>query len=51
MGEEAVRVYGLDGCPQTLEESIGGMMKVFDAATKESHGGRFWNYDGKENVW
>lgn len=28
------------------ETSAAGVLAVVDAATKESHGGKFWNYDG-----
>jgi norsolorinic acid ketoreductase len=28
------------------EASAAGILAVMDAATKESHGGKFWNYDG-----
>jgi norsolorinic acid ketoreductase len=28
------------------EASAAGVLAVVDAATKESHGGKFWNYDG-----
>jgi hypothetical protein len=32
--------------PITTEESAAGILVVVDAATKESHGGKFWSYDG-----
>ncbi|KAL7627040.1 hypothetical protein AAE478_003816 [Parahypoxylon ruwenzoriense] len=35
----------------SLDESCDGMKKVIDAATKESHGGRFWSYDGQQESW
>lgn len=28
--------------------SAADILSVVDAATKESHGGKFWNHDGKE---
>ena len=28
------------------EASAAGVLAVVDAASKESHGGTFWNYDG-----
>jgi len=28
------------------EASAAGVLAVVDAATKESHGGKFWSYDG-----
>jgi hypothetical protein len=27
---------------------VEGVLKVVDAATKESHGGKFWTNDGEE---
>jgi hypothetical protein len=32
--------------PITTEESAAAILVVVDAATKESHGGKFWSYDG-----
>jgi hypothetical protein len=29
-------------------ESAKGILTVVDSAKKESHGGKFWNYDGSE---
>jgi hypothetical protein len=28
------------------EDSAKGVLAVVDAATKETHGGKFWSYDG-----
>lgn len=30
------------------EESAKAMLEVIDKATKETHGGKFWKYDGEE---
>jgi hypothetical protein len=30
------------------EESAAGILSVVDNATKESHGGRFWDYKGEQ---
>lgn len=51
MGNTSARMLGLEQAPTTLEESCDGMIKLFDAATKESHGGRLWNYEGKQEPW
>lgn len=37
--------------PVTIEASVSGIVKVIDTATKQSHGGRFWIYDGSERSW
>jgi len=34
-----------------IEESCDAMVKLIDAATKELHGGKFWNFDGKQETW
>lgn len=34
-----------------LDDSINGMTTVIDAATKESHGGKMWEYDGQQLSW
>jgi hypothetical protein len=30
----------------SIERSVLGVLSVLDAATKETHGGKFWSYDG-----
>lgn len=30
----------------SAKDSAAGILAVVDAATKESHGGKFWSYDG-----
>lgn len=40
MGNFGARSLGLGEAPLGVEESVTGMKKVFDAARKESHGGR-----------
>jgi norsolorinic acid ketoreductase len=42
---------GMDTTPEalgaiTIEASASGVLKVVAAATKETHGGKFWSYDG-----
>lgn len=32
----------------TATDSALGMLRIVDAATKESHGGKFWSYTGEE---
>lgn len=34
----------------TAPESVAGVLKVVDAATKKSHGGRFWTNEGEEAI-
>lgn len=51
MGNASANMFGFEQAPLTLEESCDGMMKVIDAATKESYGGRMWSYEGKQDAW
>ena len=37
--------------PVKLEDSINGMIGVLDVATKETHGGKMWGFDGKQQAW
>lgn len=39
------------GPPHSLEQSVGGMIKVIDGATRESWGGKFVMFDGQELAW
>jgi len=32
-------------------ESATGILKVVDISTKESHSGKFWNYNGEEMTY
>ncbi|KIV86126.1 hypothetical protein PV11_01761 [Exophiala sideris] len=52
MGNMGAReLFGLEQAPDSLDESCDGMVKLFDEATKETHGGKFWQYTGKEEAW
>ncbi|KAK4943665.1 hypothetical protein LTR10_016762 [Elasticomyces elasticus] len=52
MGNMGAReLFGLEQAPDNLDESCDGMVKLFDEATKETHGGKFWRYTGKEEAW
>lgn len=35
----------------TVDESCDGMVHLIDLATRESHGGKFWGYDGTRESW
>ncbi|KAI2470417.1 NAD(P)-binding protein [Annulohypoxylon bovei var. microspora] len=35
----------------TVDESCDGMVHLIDVAARESHGGRFWDYDGARESW
>lgn len=52
----SAKLFGLDDTmtQQLLlkdGESHPGMMKVIDEATRDTHSGKFWNYEGREELW
>ncbi|KAI6081464.1 NAD(P)-binding protein [Hypoxylon rubiginosum] len=51
LGNFAAQLAGLEQAFVTVEDSAAGVVKLVDGATKESHGGRFWNYTGDEVAW
>ncbi|KPM37684.1 hypothetical protein AK830_g8897 [Neonectria ditissima] len=48
MGENAASLIGQEHAPTSIEESVGGLIKVFDVATRETHSGKLWEFTGKE---
>lgn len=51
MGNSGAQAFGLEQAPDSVDESCDGMIELFDAATKETHGGRFWHYHGEQEAW
>ncbi|KAI8963215.1 NAD(P)-binding protein [Daldinia sp. FL1419] len=51
LGNRAANLIGLEKATITVEESTRGIVKVIDAATRETHSGKMWRYDGKEVAW
>ncbi|KAL4875107.1 hypothetical protein BJY04DRAFT_202614 [Aspergillus karnatakaensis] len=52
MGELAAREWKYDpGPPETVENSVGGILNVIDGATRESASGKFLMYTGQELAW
>ncbi|KAI1456583.1 NAD(P)-binding protein [Annulohypoxylon moriforme] len=51
LGNFAAQLAGLEKAFITAEESAAAVVKLVDGASKESHGGRFWNYTGDELAW
>ena len=43
MGNKAANSVGMTEAPNTMEESMVGMLKAIDDSTRESHGGRLWD--------
>ncbi|OBT67284.1 hypothetical protein VE03_02627 [Pseudogymnoascus sp. 23342-1-I1] len=50
-GNESAKLLGLEEAPQPVEPTCDGMVEVFDKATKESHGGKFLTWEGKDESW
>lgn len=51
MGNASARLVGLEKAFIGVDESCDGMVRVIDAATKESHGGRLWDNEGTLMRW
>ena len=51
MGNLGAEAFGLEKAAITVQESVTGMIEVIDAATRKTHGGKLWAYDGREVPW
>ena len=52
MGNVGAKIAGMDEAPMTLEQSVTGILKIVDPATRETHSGKFWSAeDSKELPW
>ena len=51
MGNSGAVYFGVEQAPVTVEESCSKMVELIDAVTKESHGGRLWDYAGEQLPW
>jgi len=47
LGNNGAVFFGMEQAPVTVEDSCVGMVKLLDAVTKESHGGKLWDYTGE----
>ncbi|KAK3320147.1 hypothetical protein B0T19DRAFT_433963 [Cercophora scortea] len=50
-GNTSAKHYGFEQAPLPILDSVTGLVSVIDVATKESHGGQLWGYDGKKQAW
>ncbi|KAK6382176.1 hypothetical protein LTS17_004062 [Exophiala oligosperma] len=50
MGNKAASYAGMnpEDVPVTLDESVGGLMSLFDKANKETYSGKFWDQTGTQ---
>lgn len=51
MGNGGAKAFGYEEAPVNVEESCSRMVELIEGATKESRGGRFWDYTGDLAVW
>ncbi|GAA6036994.1 hypothetical protein JCM8097_005496 [Rhodosporidiobolus ruineniae] len=51
MGNKGARQMGVEAAPVTLDDSVTGILKLADSSTRESHGGKFWDYTGDAIPW
>lgn len=53
MGVKAATWAGMSpsDVPVTIEDSVGGLVSFFEKADRATHGGRFWDQDGKPVPW
>ncbi|RDL35067.1 NAD(P)-binding Rossmann-fold containing protein [Venustampulla echinocandica] len=51
MGTFGAKSHGMEDAPVTLEQSVEGMLKKFDGATREKTSGTFQSYDEATFAW
>jgi NAD(P)-dependent dehydrogenase (short-subunit alcohol dehydrogenase family) len=51
LGNRGADAFGYPQAAVTVEDSVNGMVKVLDAATRETHGGKLWSYTGNVVEW
>lgn len=51
MGNGSARLLGLEKADISVDESCDGTVQLIDVATKESHGGKLWDNEGKLLTW
>lgn len=51
MGNSGAVAAGYEKAFLTIDESTSGLFEVIEAATKETHSGKLWTWEGKEVPW
>ena len=51
LGNFGAEAFGVEKAAITVQESVTGMIKVIDAAARETHSGKLWTYDGRQVPW
>ncbi|KAJ5898248.1 hypothetical protein N7504_008536 [Penicillium tannophilum] len=51
IGNRGAVDFGTDKPTLTVEQSAGGVVKIVEAATRETHSGKLFKYNGEEEPW
>ncbi|KAH8423683.1 uncharacterized protein LDX57_001440 [Aspergillus melleus] len=51
MGNRGALAYGYAEAPLKVGETIPGIVRLIDAAMKETHGGKLWSHRGTQEAW
>lgn len=51
LGNRGADAFGIEKAAITVDKSVNGIIKVIDAASRETHGGKMWAYKGQEVPW
>jgi hypothetical protein len=51
MGNYGARLFGMTQAPLSIEDCVSAMEIFINTVDKNTHGGRMWSYDGKEETW
>lgn len=51
LGNQGAEFFGYEQAAITVEQSVTGVIKVIDAATRETHGGKLWTWEGRQMPW
>ncbi|KIN08488.1 hypothetical protein OIDMADRAFT_107814 [Oidiodendron maius Zn] len=48
MGNRGAKAFGAEKAAMTIEQNVNGIIEVIDVATRDTHGGKLWRWDGKQ---
>ncbi|KAI1460140.1 NAD(P)-binding protein [Annulohypoxylon moriforme] len=51
MGNDSAQYFGYGEAPDNIDKACDGVVTVIDSATKETHSGKMWSYDGTQMSW
>ncbi|TVY26063.1 Norsolorinic acid ketoreductase [Lachnellula hyalina] len=51
MGNRGAHAFDINEANITTEDSVNGMIKIIDVATRDTHGGKLWEYNGSQVPW